>query len=145
MQRASSDEPVVLAVDDQRSYRHSLRWALRRECNLAVEEAGDFFHAIEAIRSNPLITVVVADWDLGPGPDGMKVLDTVKAKWPRVGRILLTGFMDADLYALARRAGHEAFDKSEHWATIVEAVCAAARRCAACGKAFDLCLCQIPG
>lgn len=105
-----------------------MRWALRRECNLPVEEAGDFFHAIEAIRSNPLITCVVADYELGPGPDGMAVLDTVRDRWPNVARILLTGFMTADLYERARRAGHEAFDKSEPWPTIIEAVCKLAKR-----------------
>jgi DNA-binding NtrC family response regulator len=124
-----NDDPVVLHVEDQRSYRSSLRWALRRECNLPMEEAADFFHAIEAIRSNPLITCVVADYELGAGPDGMAVLDTVKTRWPNIGRVLLTGFMTADLYERARHAGHEAFDKSEPWPQIVEAICGIARKC----------------
>ncbi len=144
LSRSSHDEPVALHVEDQRSYRFSLRWALRRECNIAMEEAADFFHAMEAIRSNPMITVVVADYDLGHGPDGMAVLDTVKARWPRVSRILLTGLMTADLYERARRAGHEAFDKSEPWPSIVESICAAARRCGGCQKPLPDCACPTP-
>ena len=118
---------------------------MRRECNLAMEETADFFHAIEALRSNPMVTCVVADYDLGHGPDGMAVLDKVKALRPWVGRILLTGFMTADLFERARRAGHDAFDKSEEWPVIIESICAAARRCASCGKPFDQCVCHIPG
>jgi len=140
----AADEPLVLHVEDQRSSRRSLQWALRRECDIGTVEAADFFHAIEALKRYPAITCVVADWDLVVGPDGLDLLDKVAELRPEVGRVLLSGKMNGDLLELAKRAGHEAFDKIEPWPTIIASICRLARRCARCNQPRGECICGLP-
>lgn len=119
---------MVLHVEDVRSYRRSLQWALRRECDIGTIESADYFHAIEELKRYPQIRVVVADEDLGHGPRGMAVLNKVKELWPDKGRVLLSGLMTADLLELAYEAGHQPFGKDEDWPSIVEGICQLAKR-----------------
>jgi DNA-binding NtrC family response regulator len=140
----SPRESVVLIVEDQRSYSLSLKRALRRECDLATIEVTDFFRAVQELERRLEIVAVVADEDLGHGPTGMMLLDKVGREWPRVGRLLLSGLMTGDMHTRARVAGYEAYDKSEPWPTIVEAICELAKRCQTCHQPRGECICDLP-
>lgn len=96
---------VILLVDDEKTVLDSLGEQLRRlypegvECEAAesAEEAWDVLGALddEGVR----ILVVVSDW-LMPGQRGDEFLARVRTRYPRVGRIMLTG--QADPAALDR-------------------------------------------
>ncbi|MFO0626423.1 MAG: response regulator [Polyangiales bacterium] len=101
----SNRRRVILLVDDEKTVLDSLGEQLRRlcpegvECEAAesAEEAWDVLDALDAEAVE--ILVVVSDW-LMPGQRGDEFLSLVRARFPRVGRIMLTG--QADPAALAR-------------------------------------------
>ena len=86
-------KPNVLFIDDDRLLLDAVQRNLRREFSVAVAENGP--RAIELIRQqrdNPF-AAVVCDMRM-PGPDGIKVLECVRALSPDTVRIMLTGNAD---------------------------------------------------
>jgi two-component system NtrC family sensor kinase len=92
-------ERTILVVDDEPSVRAALTRTLRRE-KLKILSAGSAAEALEILeRAEVKPTVVISDLKM-PGMDGVTFLGEVRSRWPRVQRVLLTGF--ADVGALER-------------------------------------------
>src|SRR5258708_15675073 len=93
-------EPAVLLVDDDAPLRVALERLLRGGgfTVLTAEHAGAGLATLER-EGDARIGVVISDHAM-PGMDGVAFLQTVRHRWPRVARILLTGA--ADLAAAAR-------------------------------------------
>lgn len=96
---------VILLVDDEKTVLDSLCAQLGRlypddvECE-AAESAAEAWEVLEALHQGEArVVVVVSDW-LMPGQRGDEFLARVRARYPSIGRILLTG--QADPAALER-------------------------------------------
>lgn len=116
---ASDDDRLVLLVEDERWYRAELARALRRESGLASIEAADGLHALELLRSRSDIRVVVADERMKVGPTGTMLLEEVGRRWPRVRRMLLSGYTTGDMVA---DAPYPVIDKAVGWWVILGAI-----------------------
>lgn len=96
---------VILLVDDEKTVLDSLRAQLgglypesmEFEAAESAEEAWEVLEQLE--EENARVIVVVSDW-LMPGQRGDEFLAEVRARFPAIGRILLTG--QADPAALER-------------------------------------------
>lgn len=79
----------VLVVDDDAEFR---AWIATALADLAVVHAvatpAEALWALERRR----IDLLVCDWRLATSTTGLEVLDAVKDFWPRIGRILVTGY-----------------------------------------------------
>jgi len=88
--------PLILLVDDEEGVLRSLSRFLRREgFRVDTCRSGDL--ALEALAGGVAPMVVISDYRM-PGTDGVSFLSRVRDRWPRVQRILMTGF--ADMQAL---------------------------------------------
>lgn len=54
-----------------------------------VVQAARYDRALALLDADPSIACVVADMDLGDGPDGLELLAAVEARRPAVGRVLV--------------------------------------------------------
>lgn len=86
---------VVLVVEDEPLQRISVADLL--------EESG--FHAIEAanarqamvlLESRSDVSIIVSDIDMPPGMNGMELAAIVRAKWPPIALVLLSGNVDRE-------------------------------------------------
>lgn len=96
---------VILFVDDEKIVLDSLRAQLDElvpvgfECETA-ESSDEAWEVLEDLHERGVrVVVVVSDW-LMPGQKGDEFLAGVRERFPRIGRILLTGH--ADRVALER-------------------------------------------
>jgi response regulator RpfG family c-di-GMP phosphodiesterase len=91
--------PMVMAVDDDPTVLSALRRLLRPEgIQLLTASSGD--EALLALEEHgDALDVLISDYAM-PGMDGAELLRNVRARWPEVTRVLLTG--NADLPAAAR-------------------------------------------
>ncbi len=79
----------VLIVDDEAAFVEALAKRLaRRELNVAIALSGP--EALEKIQAAPQTDVVILDVKM-PGMDGLETLKAIKARWPIVEVIMLTG------------------------------------------------------
>ncbi len=95
----------ILVVDDDPLIRGSLYELLRGQ-RFDVEMASDGAEAMEHLQRRPF-SLVLADWKM-PQVDGFALLDYVKANFPHVNVILITGFASVSSAVEAIRQG--AFD-----------------------------------
>lgn len=78
----------VLFVDDEPEVLAALRRVFHRE-PYDVVTANDAATALEYLERNP-VRVVIADERM-PGMSGSELLGEVRRRWPRIGRVILTG------------------------------------------------------
>jgi len=83
---------TVLLVDDEPLVRRALARALHRH-DVHVLEAGDAMEAIARLEACP-VDLVIADHRM-PGEAGVDLLAGIRERWPKVGRVLITGFEDS--------------------------------------------------
>ena len=83
------NHPVVLLVDDESHVLSALRRGLRREA-IQIETAGNGREALEWLTDNAA-DLVISDQKM-PGMSGVDLLKTIRARWPDVTRILLSGW-----------------------------------------------------
>lgn len=101
--RRAVAHPVVLVVDDDASYLDGLSENLRL-AGLDVHVAADAAQAI-AVAGRVAVDVCVVDLLLGPGDDGAVLTARLRAAWPEVAVITMTGYNVEDLVRRAARAG----------------------------------------
>ena len=97
---------TVILVDDEKTVLDSLSEQVRRlypegdiECEVA-ESAAEAWELLRELADDQVaVMVVVSDW-LMPGQRGDDFLAQVRARYPHIGRIMLTG--QADVAALER-------------------------------------------
>ena len=84
-----SAPPSILFVDDDPRVLSALRRGLRREA-LRIETAGNAREALARLEEEGF-DLVVSDQKM-PGMTGVELLKTIRARWPRTQRILLSGW-----------------------------------------------------
>lgn len=97
--------PRVLLVEDNRL----LRWCVCSElhrggCAVVAPETVE-----EVMRLDPAqtVNVLVTDCRLADGHDGFEVLACVRARYPKIGSILISANADPQLATRARTAGFD--------------------------------------
>jgi DNA-binding NtrC family response regulator len=89
---SAQHQPVVLLVDDDPHVLSALGRSLRRE-DVRLLTAGNAREALQCLEEDS-VELVVSDQKM-PGMSGVELLKTVRARWPDVGRILLSGWTSA--------------------------------------------------
>ncbi|MBL8952812.1 MAG: response regulator [Myxococcaceae bacterium] len=88
-----TDKRSVLVVDDEAPVRVGLQRLLERG-GYTVHLAAGGEEGLSLLRAHP-IQLVISDKDM-PGMSGIEFLSLVHDRWPRVCRILLTGYADLE-------------------------------------------------
>lgn len=83
------DKPVVLLVDDEPAILSALRRALRHQ-GYELLPAASAREALEILASEE-VSIVVCDYRM-PEMNGEELLEIVRTTYPRVRRLMLTGF-----------------------------------------------------
>ncbi len=83
------NQPIVLLVDDDAHVLAALRRGLRSEA-FSVETAGNARAALERLETET-VDLVISDQKM-PGMSGIELLKGIRARWPGVERILLSGW-----------------------------------------------------
>ncbi len=99
------EEFAVLLVDDEVDFRDLLAKRLAKR-KLRVVTAGDGAEALRLLATTP-VDVVVLDVRM-PGMSGTDVLREIKARWPTVEVVMLTGHAQLDVALAGMELG--AFD-----------------------------------
>ncbi len=86
--------PAVLVVDDEESVRRSLTRLLRRR-GMDVTECASASEALGRLEAGLSPAVVLSDLKM-PEMDGVRFLRAVRERWPRIRRVLVTGFSQPD-------------------------------------------------
>lgn len=114
----------VLVVDDEDAILKIYVKLLTR-AGLKVFTASSALHALDVLASHP-VNLVLTDQRMA-GPTGLDLLGIVADRWPKTGRILMTGWLDAEL-ALKARGHHRVLPKDLSSAMLVDIICREARR-----------------
>ena len=85
--------PTLLFVDDEENILNALR-RLFHPLNYRILTAGSGAEALALLEHEP-VDLVISDMRM-PQMDGVQLLEQVRAKWPNIPRILLTGYADID-------------------------------------------------
>jgi len=111
---------VALLVDDEQLVLDSLRLQIRRlgRDDLAIECANSAAEAWEVIEElqgeGALILVIISDW-LMPATRGDAFLEGVKARFPRIRRVMLTGQADGEALQRVTQGGVVDMVLSKPW------------------------------
>ncbi|HLV65392.1 MAG TPA: response regulator [Polyangiaceae bacterium] len=121
----SPESPVVLLVDDEPALRSSLT-RLLSECDVSTLTAKSSLHALQVLGEQH-VDVVVSDQFM-PGMDGVRLLETIRERFPRCARILFTAHPSSDivLEAVNRGGVHKVLVKSMHPVAIRDEIARAA-------------------
>ena len=82
------DEFKVLVVDDEDDFRETLIKRLRNR-KLQADGVASGYQALEKLRQTPM-DIVILDVKM-PGLDGIATLKEIKARYPEIEVIMLTG------------------------------------------------------
>ena len=83
-----SEKTKILVIDDEEIIRRSYARILAGD-NYNVEVAWNGIKALQAMEQRP-VDVVLLDQSM-PGMDGMSVLKAIKAQWPEIEVVVITG------------------------------------------------------
>ena len=83
------ERPCVLVVDDEPLNRDLLRRTLKRD--VEVIEAEDAIQALEMLAARAGVALVLSD-QLMPGPSGTELAKSVRALYPDLPVVLMTGY-----------------------------------------------------
>lgn len=86
---------VVLVVDDDALTRKALTRLLSRDARVKAVDAADGLEALAVLESRA-VDVVISD-EVMPGIKGVRLLETIRARWPGTRRVLYTGYPNAEL------------------------------------------------
>jgi HD-like signal output (HDOD) protein len=95
------DEPMVL-----KGLQRTLR-SMRHEWEILYAEGGEA--ALALLASHP-VDVVITDMRM-PGMDGAQLLEAVKARFPQVVRMMLSGQLDRDMTLQSVKVAHQLIAK----------------------------------
>ena len=98
----------VLCIDDQRTFNDALRLAISSEEDIVCEATASTVEEGLDILAHETIDVVLMDLRL-PFVDGIEGTRRVKAAYPDVRVVILTGVADLDLFVRAMAAGADGF------------------------------------
>lgn len=93
----------ILLVEDNRLLRWSVTSSLQREgCRVTATKSAD--EAI-ALAATARFDILITDWHLTSGYDGLDILDRVREKCPQTLAILISAEADSGLSDRARANG----------------------------------------
>jgi two-component system response regulator HydG len=95
---------TVLIVEDEQAHGEAMTEGLER-ANFACVFVTNGQQAIKSLKERPF-DVVITDYKLGTGIDGMEVLRQAKIKWPEVEVILITAHGNEQLARTVLRKEH---------------------------------------
>jgi DNA-binding response OmpR family regulator len=115
----------TLVVDDEAGIRFFLEEALQ-QVGHAVEPVSSGEEALARLRDGPF-DLIMLDLMLGGRVDGMRVLETVKWRWPTTVVIILTAHGSLDSSLAAIREGVDGYllkpvEPEELWTVVEEAL-----------------------
>ena len=115
----------TLVVDDEAGIRFFLEEALQ-QVGHSVEPVSSGEEALARLRDGPF-DLIMLDLMLGGRVDGMRVLETVKWRWPRTVVIILTAHGSLDSSLAAIREGVDGYllkpvEPEELWTVVEEAL-----------------------
>ncbi len=99
---SSESQRRVLVVDDEPLIRAILKEGLARE-GFSCQEAGEAQEALKTLENEPF-DILVSDLRM-PGPSGLELLKTARAKYPRMVFLMATGVADVRVGVEAMRHG----------------------------------------
>ncbi len=102
MPEQSKKAKEVLVIDDDPTILQSIGRQLRNE-NLSLEPVNDPVEALKKIEKKKY-DLVLCDIKMKP-INGLEVLQRIKSDHPHLPVIIITGFVDDQLYAQARKIG----------------------------------------
>lgn len=118
-------DPIVLFVDDHPDTLELYELMFHGEA-VRVMTAPSGLHAIQILaRHSDEIVEVVSDYEM-PGMNGIDLLDLVRAKYPQINRVLLTGIADSDIVLEAKE--HKVLTKGLDHELIKRAILRRAKR-----------------
>lgn len=85
-----------MLVEDDDFTRETIKTSLEQNGISVVHDAESATSAIEFLRKGQ-VDVVVVDYNLGTGPNGIDVAQALIRIQPKLGFVLLTGFLDPGL------------------------------------------------
>jgi len=89
------NKPKIMLVDDEDAILSNLSMNLKKDYNIVVANSPD--DALEALKKNPDVMVVVSDQKMGNEDDGTRLLKAVSEIYPEIMRIILTGFPEYEV------------------------------------------------
>jgi DNA-binding NtrC family response regulator len=98
-----NDTATILVVDDEPSVRRALQRLFARE-QYRVLEAGGVAEAMKALGSSP-VELVITDYSM-PDGTGLDLLLKMKARYPHIVRMIITGKADLHAVIAAINDGH---------------------------------------
>jgi DNA-binding NtrC family response regulator len=98
-----NETATILVVDDEPSVRRALQRLFTRE-QYRVVEAGGVTEAVKALGSHP-IDLVITDYSM-PDGTGLDLLLKMKARYPHIVRMIITGKADLHAVIAAINDGH---------------------------------------
>lgn len=93
---------TILVVDDEENIRHALARALHKE-NYRILQAGDPDEALGILRQSR-VDLVISDYMM-PGMTGLEFIKRIRALYPGIVRIMLTGHAETDMVIAAINEG----------------------------------------
>ena len=106
--RPVSTTGTILLVDDELALLDALKQLLKEHFSgFSILTASDGIMARERLRENPA-SLVVTNLNM-PGMNGLQLLDHIKAHYPGLPVIILTGMHSPEKSELARRKGAVAY------------------------------------
>jgi two-component system response regulator HupR/HoxA len=98
----STGLPGVLVVDDETGSQHAIRRTLEEEFDVCTAGSADEARLLMERRE---FTAILCDQRM-PGTSGVEFLKEVRARWPAVVRIIISGYTDSeDIIAGINEAG----------------------------------------
>lgn len=110
----------VLVVDDDTGIRRGIARELCSDFEVLL--AADFADAMRIFASRDDIEAVVSDFKLGPGPDGIALLDEVRRRAPTCIRILASGTQGAATEVAQTQTAHAFIEKPWRRGEILDAL-----------------------
>ena len=92
IERAPTDVPTVLYVDDDRDNLTAFRHLFADVYRVLVAQSAD--HGIEVLRGND-VDAVLSDQRM-PGVTGVEFLERIRPEFPHAARLLVTAYSDED-------------------------------------------------
>lgn len=100
-------KPRILIVDDEKPTRDAMSRILspRYDCLTAP----DAEQALKAVEANPDLALLITDYKMDPGDNGVELMKKAKALNPQLACILITAFGEIDLAVGAMKDGADDF------------------------------------
>lgn len=106
--RPVSTTGSILLVDDELALLESLKQLFKEHfVGFSILTASDGIMAKERLRQNP-VSLVITNLNM-PGMNGFELLDHIKAHYPGMPVIILTGYHSPEKSEMARRKGAVAY------------------------------------